>query len=318
MHDRKKGTVNRMKRKLLCLLICAAILMTALATFSFADFGDFGGDADYGDGGLDFGGGDYDNGYDRDDDWGDDLGGIYFLGGGFGGGSSNLIIWIIVILVIIYFVRRSKRSQRPSGTPNVQMNNGATGLRPISEYHDLDPLFSEEAIAEKLSNLYVRMQNMWTAGNIDELRPYFTDAQFNQYKSQLDRMKADGLTNVVERITVLETSPLGFSQSGENDRIVYRLRSRITDYTVDKSGNVVKGSKTAEKFMTYEYDLIRPKGTLTSEHEKESVHNCPNCGAPLDVNHTAKCPYCDSIITVNDYDWTVSAIRGISQQTVGN
>ena len=42
---------------------------------------------------------------------------------------------------------------------------------------------------------------------------------------------------------------------------------------------------------------------------------CPNCGAPLDLNHTAKCEYCGAIITAAEYDWVISAIKGISQRT---
>ena len=45
--------------------------------------------------------------------------------------------------------------------------------------------------------------------------------------------------------------------------------------------------------------------------------HCPNCGAPLDVNHSAKCEYCGQVITVDDYDWVISQIKGISQVTKG-
>ena len=29
-----------------------------------------------------------------------------------------------------------------------------------------------------------------------------------------------------------------------------------------------------------------------------------------------KCPYCDSVLTFSDHDWTVYSIKGISQRTV--
>ena len=40
----------------------------------------------------------------------------------------------------------------------------------------------------------------------------------------------------------------------------------------------------------------------------------PDCGT---INRTAKCPYCDSIVTVEAHDWAVSNIKGLSQRTSG-
>ena len=44
---------------------------------------------------------------------------------------------------------------------------------------------------------------------------------------------------------------------------------------------------------------------------------CPNCGAPLDLNATAKCQYCGAVIQSADFDWVLKTIKGISQQTSG-
>ena len=43
---------------------------------------------------------------------------------------------------------------------------------------------------------------------------------------------------------------------------------------------------------------------------------CPGCGAPLDVNASARCPYCGTVIQQQAQDWVISAIRGIKQQTL--
>ena len=46
--------------------------------------------------------------------------------------------------------------------------------------------------------------------------------------------------------------------------------------------------------------------------------SCPYCGAPLDINRSAKCEYCDNIVSTNDYDWCLASIKGLSQRTVEN
>ena len=44
--------------------------------------------------------------------------------------------------------------------------------------------------------------------------------------------------------------------------------------------------------------------------------NCPACGAPLDINATAKCPYCGSVVTVQQEEWALSSIKGLYQRTM--
>ena len=162
------------------------------------------------------------------------------------------------------------------------------------------------------------MQNGWTAKNIESLRPYFTDALFTQMERSLQGYAQRGETNVVERIAVLDVTPLGFHQTGGEDHILLRLRTRITDYTVnDGTQQIVRGSRDQEKFMTYEWDLLRPTGTQTNAESGETKRiTCPGCGAPLDVNASARCPYCGTVIQQQAQDWVISAIRAIKQQTL--
>ena len=68
--------------------------------------------------------------------------------------------------------------------------------------------------------------------------------------------------------------------------------------------------------MTYEYILIRSSGYVTNvQNRPAGTINCPNCASPLNINYSAQCPYCGSIVTTKDYDWAISSIKGISQVT---
>ena len=64
--------------------------------------------------------------------------------------------------------------------------------------------------------------------------------------------------------------------------------------------------------------MIRTKGAKGFERTEDQTKNCANCGAPLDLNATAKCAYCGAVIQSADFDWVIKAIKGISQQTSGN
>lgn len=179
-----------------------------------------------------------------------------------------------------------------------------------------DPSFDANAMQEKISNLYVQMQNCWTDKNIESLRPYFTDAFFTQMERQLNGLKSRGLTNHVDRIAVLGVNLRGFYKQGGDEHLIVELRTRIVDYTVqDSDKKLVSGDRNREKFMTYEWDMCRAEGSVTTKAGAMQSVSCPGCGAPLSINTTAKCPYCGRVVTLDEHDWALCAIKGISQTT---
>ncbi|NLV85947.1 MAG: Tim44 domain-containing protein, partial [Clostridiales bacterium] len=249
--------------------------------------------------------------------WGDD---DYYYSDGGGGDGFGITIVVVVIIVIYVFI-----SGRKKGKATV-VGAGAeptTNLMPLASLLEIDSGFSEAAMKEKISNLYVQMQNAWQDKKFESMRPHMTDSLYNQFARQLDELVRAGNTNYVERIAVLSVNFTGWRQDEVNDSIVALVKTRIVDYTLnDRSGKLVSGSKTAEKFLTYEWTLIRSKGMTTPQPSSEGSQDtvsirCPSCSAPLEVNQSAKCPYCDSVITARDYDWAISAIKGISQTTSG-
>ena len=296
------------KRKLeIILILIIALIFLSLIT-AIADFGDFGGDSDYGGGGSDY-------------SWSSSDSDSYYGGDGGGGGGNIGPVGLIIIVFLFFGVvmlsmfNKNKKggTAQPAGATAVD----ASMLRSIDEYRQRDPGFSEPALCERISNLYIQMQNCWTAKNMESLRPYFTDTSYTQFDRQLDSYRQNQRTNYIERIAVLGVQLRGWYEQESNDCMVATVRTRIVDYTRDdKTGNIISGSNTAEKFMTYEYILIRSSGYVTDIQTRDvATINCPNCAAPLNINQSAKCPYCGSVVTTKDYDWVISSIKGISQQT---
>ena len=312
MDIRNKGrdcTVNAIKKACAVLLVVICLL-AAISASGLTDFGDFSGSSDYG-------GSSYDSYDSYDDDDGD-----YFFGGGSSGGSGfggsgpgETVAFFVFFCVVVYFMYRKWKKQMhtasraPGATPTA-------GLRPIRDIYAFDPNFSEQAVRERLGNLYVQMQNCWTAKDITPLRGDFTDAQFAQYDRQLQRYRDQEQTPVIERIAVLDVSFAGIKQDDARDMLVANLSTRITTYTLDdKTGKIVKGSPNEEKFMQYEWVLVRPKGTQTFAQEKDAAFSCPNCGAAMNINRSAQCEYCGSIVTRAEYDWVITEIKGLKQET---
>lgn len=305
------------KRALIAIiLLCVALSLFCVAASAFEivpplDFGDFGGGADYG--GNDFGGGGNGGG---GNDWG---GGTIIIGDL---DSPTVIVIAVIIIVACIVIAASKKKNTPTANSrpvtNVPKATPASALRPMESYKELDPNFSAADMEAKISNVFVRLQAAWMAKDLSGVRTCLTDEFFTQTDRQLDAYRNSNQTNVIERIAVLGVSLTGWDQNGKNDRIIARVNARMADYVVDASGNVVRGSKNADKFMEYEWTLVRTTGKKTGVDSDKERKNCPYCGAPLEINRSAKCEYCGNIVSTNDYDWCLASIRGLSQRTVIN
>jgi hypothetical protein len=311
-----------MKRFWVFILILVLGTAVFLPMSSRADFGDYSGGSDYGgydSGGYDYSGGsDYSGGYDWSSSDSDSY--YYGSGGSYSSGMNFGTLPVVIILVFIVFVYLLFR--RSFGNPRRDLPQGATrtaitALTPVENYTRLDPNFDASAFSEKLSNLYVQMQNAWQAKDIEPVRPYLTDAFYAQMERQLSAYITGKKTNRVERIAVLGVILRGYFTRDGSDHMVAELRTRITDYVVDDTtGKVISGDPSKEKFMTYEWTLSRPSGIITEKEPEMRTINCPNCGAAVSINASAKCPYCGSVITLTSHDWALYSIKGIAQRTV--
>ena len=332
------------------LLFCLCILI--LSRVAADDFGDFSGSYDYGGGGgwsssgggwssSGGGGGWSSGGGSGGGGWSGGGGGGYSGGGGGGGDVLVILLAVVGTLAVIgipYFFKYymgdlfegdcdptpdRKRYSTPGRRIYVPQPPGAMrtsiyDVKPIISYSSVDPNFSVEAFKQRLSNIYVRLQNAWQAKDLEPVRPFLTDALYNQYDMQLSNYRHTKTTNVVEHIAVLGISITGWKQQGGEDVIIAVLRSRINDYVIDDAtGQVVRGSRTAEKFMEYEYALSRKTGVKTASAKGVRTVNCPNCGSPIDINQSAVCKYCGSTLQAAPEEWVISGIKGLSQRTVG-
>ncbi len=293
---------------ILSLLTVIAVLLSTVLR-SYADMGGFSGNSSYGGGGGGGGGGGSSH-------------------GGSGGSAVGIfndylpeewgmpIAVIFVVVWLILWIKLSKNNKSSSKAQGATMTP-LSKLRSISEFKALDPNFDADAYTKKLGEMYVDFQKHWQAKDLSPMRGYMTDAFYAQMDRQLDQLRQANVTNIVENIDILAVELRGFMQDDTNDILSVSVRTCINDYYIDgNTGEITRGSdKDTRKFMTYEWTMIRRKGVLTEVGDGEkSEQNCPNCGAPLSVNHSAQCEYCGSIITNSDYDWVLSNIKGISQR----
>lgn len=299
-----------MKKRILPIITAfvLAFILVMTPAVSMADFGDFSGDSDWG--------GDFNWGGDWDSDWGNPMGGGFLFFGDWGGGSLIGVFFILMVIFIFVRAFMKKHQGGPDGFSPSQTREGSVNLNPIAGLRLIDPQFSEDAMKEKISNLYVQMQQCWQNKDLSPLESSMTGAFYSQSARQLEPYIKNQQTNRIERIAVLGVDLLGYTADQVNTTLTARVHARIVDYTVDdRTGQTIRGSRTKERFMVYEWSLIRKNGITTRIDDKAGAVYCTSCGAPMNVNASAKCEYCGTVIKNPEYDWVISGIRGISQRT---
>lgn len=246
------------------------------------------------------------------------------------GGSGSPIFSAIILVVIVILVLWSKR-KKGGGTSGSGVYRPPSGVRTVTPQQSAavadqirvhDPYFTEAQMREKVANLYTDMQSCWERQDWEPMRAHLTDDLFSQMGRQLNELVQRGQINKMERIAVMDVALMNFYQDEQFDNLTLRLQTRLVDYTIDRrTGKVVSGDPKREKFMTYDWTMVRTLGTQTTalgleQKDKAISFNCPHCGAPIDLTQSARCAYCGSIVKAAEFDWVLSKIRGVAQSTV--
>ncbi|MCR5601751.1 MAG: zinc-ribbon domain-containing transport protein [Ruminococcus sp.] len=203
----------------------------------------------------------------------------------------------------------------PAPAPK-QYTEDSSKLKDMASYLDVDMTFSPEKIEKKLSGTYTLFQKCWQDKDLSPLRMHMSDSLYSQMDMQLDQYRKAHQTNRLERMSVRRVELLGWKQDGDYDIVLAELETRVIDYVTDDiSGEMIGGSTEEFKYSTYKCTLIRKRGgsVVTSRPE---LKKCPQCGALVRINSTAKCDYCGSVITNLAKDWTLSNIELLNQRRV--
>lgn len=307
------------KSKKLFLIIISFIIMLQIHTVSLADVGSFdrydsgsssssswdsGSSSSWSSHDYDYGSSSSSS-YDSDSD----LDGFTIIG-----------VLVFFAIVFIYSYIKAKNSQKSQ--ENISKTVYTTPEVDVSQTHiwadeikKIDPNFSEEKMLAWAKDLYVKLQNAWTARDWEPMRPFETESLFEQHKSQLQGYIDTNRINVVDRIAVNYATLYKFRQEGDRDILEIALKATKKDYIIDATTKeVLEGNKEQDRISVYKMTFERKTGVLTPEGTgKVKTTNCPNCGAPTEITSAGKCPYCGSVITTGNNTWVLSRLEPLNR-----
>lgn len=232
-------------------------------------------------------------------------GGSYYGGSYSSGSSSPIVVFmpltIMLIIVAIVIINSKKQGNT---MPRTFLNN----LNPydIDKLKEYLPNFDEEKFKNETYDIYQKVQIAWMNFDYDSMRKNVTDEMYNMYKSQLTTLSVKKQTNIMKDFNLLGFNIKGMEIKDNIISLTVIMQVECFDYIVDKNNKVVRG--TDKRKVIYNYAMTFNKGI------SEKPNKCPNCNAPLENVNSSKCPYCDSVIISENYDWVLAKKQVLSQR----
>jgi predicted lipid-binding transport protein (Tim44 family) len=299
----KKLNLNRLKKYLPFLLLVLAVVCCNLA------IADVGNQNRYSSGGGDYGGG-------GDGDLGVLIG--YLIGLMIENPTMGLIVLVILVILVLANRRKAKKQSTDTSyinrTVNQQAENEFTfdnSAMVAAQIQEIDPNFSSDKFIGFAREVFMKIQEAWTAKDWRPIRPFESETLFNQHKQQLDEYIRLKKTNVVEKIAIKHCSLNSFQQDGDKEVLKVYLNAVMRDYVIDdETKKVLESDPNRDWYMKYEMVFNRKAGVKTDPGKKgNTITNCPNCGAPTEVTSSGQCAYCGSVITNGEHDWVLTDIH---------
>ena len=313
--------INQNWKRLLAMLLLGVLVISAVAVVPRAAraFGDFNSGSDYGGSSSGSGSSWGSSSSDGDSSDGIDLTFLWdfivMLSELFG--VSPFVVLAVLAILYLGFrfgLKMLKGGDKPSGTVR---KDAAYQRRPetLETLREEDPDFDETALLQRVRELFEKMQEGWEQGNIDSLRKDFMPDTWTRFNTQLQNKTAAGDTAHVRNIVFDDVFLMNYTTDAEHQKLKIGITVTHNIWETNREGKSILGTEKTRKRFEFVWTMTRPLGSRTGTAFLDATH-CPNCGAEIDPEAFAECPFCHTPIMKISPDWVISEIDALSQKTI--
>jgi uncharacterized tellurite resistance protein B-like protein len=191
--------------------------------------------------------------------------------------------------------------------------------RKMQALRERDPRFDVEVLKQRVSRIFLLVQEALVRRNVAAIRPYVTDSMYQRFNTGLALARAFGLRDVALDVKIQDVrlSALEVADHFEVAHIGFRTTARIAEVPADSADEVAldAASRFAETPLEEVWSFIRRRGTKTAKVSL-AEGKCPNCGAPFQGGATGRCSHCEAVVNSGDYDWVLGKVSQIEEFSV--
>jgi predicted lipid-binding transport protein (Tim44 family) len=226
-----------------------------------------------------------------------------------------LLIVVVVVVLVVMFKRKgvtmggaSADTPPPPPPPPVPRDPEVDAA--LARIRERDPAFDEDGFLNGVAASFNLVQRAWCEQLPAESRKVMADGIWLRHRTQIEEMAAAGKRNVLEDLHIGRSEIIGCVTDADSDSITVRIHAYSRDYDVAQdSGEIVRGDRVV-RLWTEDWTFTR-SSSATTKAGSGTRQNCPNCGAPLDLDAAGTCAYCQQLVMAGAYDWVLSRIEQV-------
>ena len=255
-------------------------------------------------------------------------------GSAIGGLICILLIVVVVVVLVVMFKRKGAGMAAGGATPDTPPPPPPPPVprRPevdeaLARIRERDPAFDEDGFLNGVATSFNLVQRAWCEQLPAESRKVMADGIWLRHRTQIEEMAAAGKKNVLEDLHIGRSEIIDCVTDADSDSITVRIHAYSRDYDVavpagdepagsggtkPPGGQIVRGDRVM-RLWTEDWTFTRSSSAVTKAGSG-TRQNCPNCGAPLDLDAAGTCAYCNQLVMAGAYDWVLSRIEQVYAQ----
>lgn len=254
-------------------------------------------------------------------------------GGDFGGGDGlGEILWLLVRLVfhfprlgvplvlvacvvVVLGLRQGwwKHQERviARAAPRRQALRAAEA---VAALRARDPGFDEARFLARVGRAFARAQESWCAQALEPLWPFVSDGVLERFTLQIEEQRAEGWRQGIDGLALEPPALLHVASGRHFDALTVRLAFRADVHRVALAkGERIEGSRIPRERFVECWSFVRRLGARSANADGLLEGACPQCGAPLALNRSARCAHCQSQVKSGAFDWVLAEITQESE-----
>jgi hypothetical protein len=259
-------------------------------------------------------------------------------GGGGGGGSGGdgdglfwILYWLIrlafevpvigvplLLMVAILAIVGSRKGwwkhQERTIARARPMRVAHASLGVADQLRTSDPSFDEARFLGRVQQAFQRAQSSWCAQSLEPIRSFVSDGVFERFSLQIEEQQRDGWRQGMDGLVCGRLSLVHLEVGAQFDTLSVRIPFQADIHRLDlKSGKKIPGSSLPRGTFEECWSFVRRRGARSASGQGLMEGQCPNCGAPLSINQSARCGHCEALVRSGQFDWVLAEITQMSE-----
>jgi len=235
-----------------------------------------------------------------------------------GGLICILLVVVVVVVLVVMFKRKGAAfgaaggatADTPPAPPPPPVPRRPEVDQGLTRIAERDPAFDEAGFLNGVTTSFTLVQRAWCEQLPAESRKVMADGIWLRHRTQIEEMAAAGKRNVLEDLHIGRSEIIDCVTDADSDSITVRIHAYSRDYDVaGEERKIVRGDRVM-RLWTEDWTFTR-SSRATTKVGSGTRQNCPNCGAPLDLDASGTCAYCKQLVMAGAYDWVLSRIEQV-------